>query len=100
MDPVTAFILAGGKSSRWARTRLFCGFEGRTLLVRALETASEVAPITGSWATPRNSPLLGRSWRMYIPNKAVGGIHAALTQTATDLNLMVAVDMPFFSPIS
>ncbi len=35
---------------------------------------------------------------VYPEQGPLGGIHAALSQTATDLNLMVAVDMPFLQP--
>ena len=40
---VTAFILAGGKSSRMGVDKAFLEFDGRTLLARALELARSVA---------------------------------------------------------
>ncbi len=99
MDRVTAFILAGGKSSRMRQDKAFLRFEGSTLLMRALERANEVAPnpwIVGSSAKfAAFGPVVEDEYPEQGP---LGGIHAALARTATDLNLMVAVDMPFLQP--
>jgi molybdenum cofactor guanylyltransferase len=99
MDPVTAFVLAGGKSSRMGQDKAFLPFEGRTLLARALETASEVAPNPWIVGSPAKFAVFGPVVEDVYPEQGpLGGIHAALSQTATDLNLMVAVDMPFLQP--
>ena len=45
MDSVTAFVLAGGKSSRMGQDKAFLEMAGRTLLAHALELAGAV---TGS----------------------------------------------------
>jgi molybdopterin-guanine dinucleotide biosynthesis protein A len=95
---VTVFILAGGKSTRMGRDKAFVEFEGRTLLARALELAAPVASevrIVGSREKlAMFAPVVEDVFRDCGP---LGGIHAALRNSATDINLMLAVDMPFVS---
>ena len=43
VDDVTAFVLAGGKSTRMGKDKAFLEFKGRILLARALELAAGVA---------------------------------------------------------
>ena len=96
VDPVTAFVLAGGKSSRMGRDKAFLELEGRTLLSLALEAASAVAAsvwIVGNAAKfAAFAPVVED---MYSERGPLAGIHAALAATATDLNLILAVDLPF-----
>ena len=96
VDPVTAFVLAGGKSSRMGRDKAFLQLEGRTLLSLALEAASAVAAnvwIVGSAAKfAAFAPVVED---IYAERGPLAGIHAALAGTATDLNLIMAVDLPF-----
>jgi len=96
MEPVSAFVLAGGRSSRMGQDKAFLRLGGSTLLARAVELATAAAE--SAW-------IVGRAEKfgafgtviedVYRDCGPLGGIHAALTQTATDLNLMVAVDLPF-----
>ncbi|MGC1371312.1 MAG: molybdenum cofactor guanylyltransferase [Candidatus Sulfotelmatobacter sp.] len=93
---LTAFILAGGKSSRMGSDKAFLEFEGRTLLARTVELAESVAPhvyIVGSREKfGEFGPVVEDAFRDCGP---LAGIHAALHRSQTDLNLMLAVDMPF-----
>lgn len=93
---VTAFVLAGGKSSRMGSDKAFLDFEGRTLLDRAFELALSIAPrvsIVGSAKRfSRLGPVVEDIFRDCGP---LGGIHAALRSSQTELNLMLAVDTPF-----
>jgi molybdenum cofactor guanylyltransferase len=95
---VTAFILAGGKSTRMGRDKAFVEFEGRTLLARALEIAASVASdvriVGGREKFAEFAPVVEDVFPACGP---LGGIHAALCNSATDINLMLAVDMPFVS---
>jgi len=95
---VTAFILAGGKSSRMGTEKAFVEFEGRTLLARALELARSVASqvyIVGDRAKFADfAPVIEDIFRECGP---LGGIHAALLASRTELNLILAVDTPFIS---
>lgn len=92
---VTAFILAGGKSLRMGADKAFVEFDGHTLLARALELARSVATevrIVGSQAKFGSfAPAVEDVFRDCGP---LGGIHAALLASQTELNLMLAVDMP------
>ncbi len=96
VDPVTAFVLAGGKSVRMGEDKAFLRLGDCTLLAHALDLARAAAG---------NARIVGSSGKfaafgpvvedVYPEHGPLGGIHAALAQTATDLNLMVAVDLPF-----
>jgi molybdopterin-guanine dinucleotide biosynthesis protein A len=96
---VSAFILAGGKSTRMGRDKAFVEYEGRTLLARALDLARSVS--SGVWIVGSKekfaefAPVVEDVFRDTGP---LGGIHVALVGSSTELNLMLAVDMPFVSP--
>lgn len=95
MDDVTAYVLAGGGSSRMGRDKALVKLGGRTLLERALEPARQVAAqvrIVGPRAKfQAYAPCVED---VYPGRGPLGGIHAALLETRTDLNLMLAVDLP------
>jgi molybdopterin-guanine dinucleotide biosynthesis protein A len=95
---VTAFILAGGKSTRMGTDKAFVEYEGRTLLARALDLARSVTPevrIVGS--QEKFAPFAPVVEDVFRDCGPLGGIHAALQASVTPLNLMLAVDMPFVS---
>jgi molybdenum cofactor guanylyltransferase len=95
---VSAFILAGGKSTRMGADKAFVDFEGRPLLARTLDLAHAVAPrvwIVGSEEKfAAFAPVVEDVFRECGP---LGGIHAALRASPTELNLMLAIDTPFMS---
>jgi molybdopterin-guanine dinucleotide biosynthesis protein A len=92
------FILAGGKSTRMGRDKVFVSLDGKTLLARALEVARLVTAdvrIVGDAAKfGAFAPVVEDVFRECGP---LGGIHAALRASAAELNLMLAVDLPFVS---
>ena len=93
---VTAFVLAGGKSSRMGSDKAFlrCGEE--TLLSQALKIAGAVAKELRIVGDARKFAAFGQVVEdVYRERGPLGGIHAALSSTATELNLMLAVDLPF-----
>src|ERR1700677_3288499 len=101
MDPspdLTAFVLAGGKSTRMGADKAFVGYDGRTLLARALDLARSVTPDVRIVGSPEKfapfAPVVEDIFRDCGP---LGGIHAALQSSGTELNLMLAVDTPFVS---
>ena len=99
VDPVTAFVLAAGKSSRMGEDKAFLELGGRTLLARALELAKTVGSgplIVGSQEKFAGFGTVVED--VYPERGPLGGIHAALKKTGTELNLMVAVDLPFLQP--
>jgi molybdopterin-guanine dinucleotide biosynthesis protein A len=97
-EDVTAFILAGGKSSRMGTDKAFLDFDGRTLLERTLELARSVTAdvrIVGDREKfAQFAPVVEDVFPGHGP---LGGIHAALRSSSSDLNLMLAVDAPFIS---
>jgi molybdopterin-guanine dinucleotide biosynthesis protein A len=99
VDPVNAFILAGGKSSRMGQDKAFMQLGRQTLLQRALELARTVGGepwIVGNAAKFATfAPVVED---VYPECGPLGGIHAALSKSGSDLNLMIAVDLPFLQP--
>jgi len=95
---LTTFILAGGKSSRMGMDKPFVDYDGRTLLARALDVARSVTPDVRIVGSPEKfapfAPVVEDIFRDCGP---LGGIHAALRASPTELNLMLAVDTPFVS---
>jgi molybdenum cofactor guanylyltransferase len=95
---MSVFILAGGKSTRMGTDKAFVDYEGRTLLARALDLARSVASRVSIVGTEEKfaafAPVVEDVFRDCGP---LGGIHAALLGSSTELNLMLAVDMPFVS---
>jgi molybdenum cofactor guanylyltransferase len=116
---VTAFILAGGKSTRMGADTAFLTLgglmldgpkldgsmldgpmrHGPTLLARALELAHSVtgdARIVGDTTKfAAYAPVVEDVFRNCGP---LGGIHAALRVSPANLNVILAVDVPFVSP--
>src|ERR1043166_3117140 len=93
---LTAFILAGGHSRRMGRDKAFLQLGGRTMLDRAIELANTVAPIGRIVAPQEKFLTIARTIEdVFLDCGPLGGIHAALTCTTTELNLVLAVDSPF-----
>ncbi len=76
--------------------KAFLDFKGKTLLQRALDTLRDLTPevmIVGERTKySAVAPVVEDVFRARGP---LGGIHAALAASATDLNLLLAVDLPF-----
>jgi molybdopterin-guanine dinucleotide biosynthesis protein A len=73
--------------------------QGRTLLERALGAARAITPevmIVGERSKFASyGPVVEDVFRQRGP---LGGIHSALAVSATELNLILAVDLPFIEP--
>src|SRR5260370_14898579 len=91
---VTAFVLAGGKSTRMGADKAFLRVHDTTLLERAVGIATLAADAVyicgprekfGTEAIEDIFPAFG----------PLGGIHAALKSSQSELNLVLAVDLPF-----
>lgn len=96
IDSVSAFVLAGGKSSRMGEDKAFLQLGEQSLLERSLLLAQSVTldvKIVGSSAKfSRYAPVVED---IYPDRGPLGGIHAALAASHTELNLLLAVDLPF-----
>jgi molybdopterin-guanine dinucleotide biosynthesis protein A len=96
VDDVTAFVLAGGKSTRMGRDKAFLEIGGKSLLTRAMEQAKEVTEeVLVVGGREKFSPFGEVVEDIYRERGPLGAIHAALTATATEWNCFLAVDMPF-----
>ncbi len=96
VDDVTAFILAGGKSTRMGRDKAFLEIDGQTLLERALAKARGLTENTMIVASRANFSTFGPVVEdVFCERGPLGAIHAALAASATELNLVLAVDVPF-----
>lgn len=93
-----AYLLAGGKSSRMGENKAFVSFHGQTLLDRALAAlraaCGEVTIVGDPAIFGAHGPVVPDLFPGCGP---LGGIHAGLSHSSFDLNVMLAVDMPFVS---
>jgi molybdopterin-guanine dinucleotide biosynthesis protein A len=99
VDDVTAFILAGGHSSRMGTDKALLPLGRQTLLERALHTAARVANSVFIVGPRDRYSRYGNVVEDVFPDCGpLGGIHAALCITQTELNLMLSVDTPLMDP--
>jgi molybdopterin-guanine dinucleotide biosynthesis protein A len=99
MSPIvtdlTAFVLAGGKSTRMGSDKAFLPWGDGTLLSHAMKLVAAVTPRTRIVGAPKKFAGFGVVIEdIYRDRGPLGGIHAALSNASTDLNLMLAVDLP------
>ena len=80
--------------------KAFVDYDGRTLLARALDLARSVTSdvrIVGN--TEKFAPFAPVVEDVFRDRGPLGGIHAALRASLTELNVMLAVDTPFVSRV-
>jgi molybdopterin-guanine dinucleotide biosynthesis protein A len=95
MDEVSAFVLAGGQSSRMGTDKAFVEVEGQSLLIRALNLVTGLTPNVQIVGSEAKFGEFGKVVEDEFPNHGpLGGIHAALRTSSSELNLILAVDMP------
>jgi molybdopterin-guanine dinucleotide biosynthesis protein A len=99
MEPdLSAFILAGGKSTRMGTDKAFVLLEGRTLLARMLDLACKITSNVHIVGDPAKFAPFAPTIEDIFPGCGpLAGIHAALHASQTDLNVILAVDVPFVS---
>jgi molybdopterin-guanine dinucleotide biosynthesis protein A len=98
MEDLSAFILAGGKSTRMGTDKTFVLLDGRTLLARMLDLARQLTSNVHIIGDPTKfAPFAPTIADVFPGCGPLGGIHAALRSSRTDLNLILAVDVPFVS---
>lgn len=96
MGELSAFVLAGGQSTRMGADKAFVELDGVTLLARALELVAGVATDVRILGPREKLSKYGEVVEDEFANHGpLAGIHAALRSSTTDLSLMLAVDMPF-----
>ena len=99
---LTGFVLTGGKSSRMGSDKALLRLPyGETFAEHALGLVSSVATevrLLGSREKYASFGWAGEIVEDIYPDRGpLGGIHAALRSTSTELNLVLAVDMPAMS---
>src|ERR1039458_8060619 len=93
---VTAFVLAGGKSSRMGSDKAFLQLGDETLLSHALKVAGTVAGEVRIVGDAKKFAAFGQVVEdVYRERGPLGGIHGALSNSATELNLMLGVYLLF-----
>ena len=96
MGERAAFVLAGGQSTRMGADKASVEFEGRTLLAHALSLVKSICSEVRIVGSREKFAGLGEVVEDEFPQHGpLGGIHAALRASRSELNLMLAVDMPF-----
>ena len=98
MNDGSVFVLAGGRSSRMGSDKALLQIGGMSLLQIALAKAREVSPSTIIVGSHDRYAQYGEVIEDIIPGCGpLGGIHAALSSTISELNLILSVDMPLMS---
>jgi len=99
--PLTGIILAGGRSSRMGQNKALLPLGGRPLITHVLTTLTglcqEIIIVTND-PTPYAVLPARLVGDIYPGRGALGGIHAGLSASRTELTLVVACDMPFLNP--
>ena len=95
---LSAFILAGGRSTRMGTDKAFVVLYGRTLLARMLDLARQATSNVHIVGDPvKFGPFAPVIDDIFPGCGPLGGIHAALRSSTTELNVILAVDVPFVS---
>ncbi len=102
---MTSIVLAGGRSSRLGRNKLWEPVGGRPLLHRVLDVLYTVSDqVVIVVARDQSLPLLCSDARIisvsdiYPGMGALGGIYTGVSTSASSHNLVVGADMPFLNP--
>ena len=96
---LSGFVLAGGKSTRMGQDKAALTLNGRTLLEHALAALREVCHDVAILGRHELYGALGPVIEdVFSGCGPLGGIHAALANSKTHLNLVIAVDTPFLVP--
>lgn len=104
---IDAFILIGGKSSRFGSDKAFAELNGQTLAARAAQTVStalsprRIRFVAGSENQFASSLLFGLGLPVVADLKpgfgAWSGLHTALAYSSTEWTFVLACDLPFVS---
>ncbi|MCD6506951.1 molybdenum cofactor guanylyltransferase [Candidatus Poribacteria bacterium] len=98
---VSAIVLAGGRSSRFKRDKALILWEGKPLIVRQVDMLKglfdEIIVVTGN--ERRYEELIDvKVVKDLIKGKGpLGGIHAGLSSSSNDYNLILPCDMPLLN---
>ncbi|MEH7390121.1 molybdenum cofactor guanylyltransferase [Bacillus sp. JJ1503] len=97
---VTGIIMAGGRSSRMGTNKALLPIGGKTVIERIVQELSKIVSdlviVTNTFEDYQflGLPMVQDHWKDMGP---LAGIHAGLSASSTEKNLIVACDMPFIS---
>jgi molybdopterin-guanine dinucleotide biosynthesis protein A len=92
-DDITGFILVGGRSRRMGTDKAQIAWGTGTLLTHAVDRMSQVVSNVFVVGSVEGAPVRVLP-DVFDESGPLGGLQASLAQTATDWNLVLAVDMP------
>jgi molybdopterin-guanine dinucleotide biosynthesis protein A len=96
---LSGFVLAGGKSTRMGQDKASVTLNGHTLLEHALAALREVCRDVAILGKRELYGSVGPVYEDIFPGCGpLSGIHAALSSSKTQFNLIIAVDTPFLAP--
>jgi molybdopterin-guanine dinucleotide biosynthesis protein A len=96
---LSGFVLAGGKSTRMGQDKAAVTLNGRTLLEHALAVLRGVCHHVSILGRHELYGSLAPVYEDIFPGCGpLGGIHAGLSSSQTQFNLIIAVDTPFLAP--
>ena len=104
---IDAFILIGGRSSRFGSDKAIAGFGGETLAARAARAVADAGVFSSITFVAASANQLGSVGSQLdypivsdlVPGRGpVGGLNTALAYAKTDNILLLACDMPIVSP--
>ncbi|HEV2619663.1 MAG TPA: molybdenum cofactor guanylyltransferase [Acidobacteriaceae bacterium] len=94
--PISAYVLAGGRSSRMGSDKALLQLAGKPLIQHAVaklhRLTANVRILSSNPALAAYAPLLPD---IHPGAGPIGGIEAALLHSTTDWNLILPVDVPF-----
>jgi molybdenum cofactor guanylyltransferase len=97
---MSAFVLAGGRSSRMGADKALLELDGETLLARTMDCAQSVAVDVGIVGSASRFNRYGTVVEdVFNDCGPLGGIHAALRASRTEQTLILAVDLPGVTPV-
>jgi molybdopterin-guanine dinucleotide biosynthesis protein A len=99
-DDLTAIILAGGKSLRMGKDKAFLDWNGRLLIEQMVETLKPAVREVMVVAKNREKFYFLKATiheDLVLASSPLVGIMTGLHYSSTDLNFIVACDMPFVS---
>jgi len=98
VSEISAFIIAGGKSTRMGpgKDKAFLLLNGKTLIDLMIQKAKSAADDVFIVGPKEKFSSYGRVVEDSYPDCGpLGGIHAALNRSRTELNVVLPIDMPF-----
>lgn len=95
-ETISAFVLAGGRSSRMGANKALLELAGIPLIERAILLGRSVSGDVQIVGDPQIFARFGTVVSDVYPGRGpLGGIHAALEVSSSDMNLVLGVDLPF-----